>query len=461
MAVTLTGTNGLFTRLGKLLKIAGRVNTHQTNATSGLAAEIEDVVDEYNSADLEYTQDFLTKDSILSWQKSAADVYTAISNIAKSTVIGMVDDDTTLNQKTLLNALDELIDQMGTADDIKGNVFTVSGTGDGGTIISSKGYFITSNTNGEGKAFQNLHEDNTMVVCIKDAQVTGTAGRETFRLKGELAISDIRDPNFPGGNGQNNTISVSDPSYSQQSGMGRNNLANSDFEDFATTDTPDNWTIVTGVAGTGILEEGTVVHRGSKSLQYLGDVGATLLHISQSFNTSGQTTVKLRPETRYCCSFWTRRETAVASGVLRVSVKDGAAAILDSGNAALSVTLSSDAADTWVHHSFTFSSPLDLPDAAAAHVELTTALTSTASVYIDGLQIFRMPHLTNASSFHIAIVPGATDYIEDDEAKITVTKTVKGVFATDLNKFLGLESINRQLPFQTDASETISDSLIS
>ena len=456
MAVTLTGTDGLFTRLGKLFKIVERVQTHQSNATSGLAAEIEDVLDEYNSADMKYAD--ALSDSTENWQRSAANIYSSIQRLARETVIGMVDDDTTLNRKTLRAALDELIDQMGTSNDVKGNVFTVpasssfTGTGDG--------VVITSDTNGEGKTFQNLHEDSTTVECVKDAQISGTAGREQFSMVGELKITDIRDVNFPGGNGQFNSITASDPAYSQQTTAGKNALANSDFEDFTTTDTPDNWTILAGVAGTDIFEEATITHRGSKNMEWLGD-GLTLHHLSQTFNTSGQTSVKLRPENRYCCSFWTYRDSSTTGGSMRVAVEDGDGNILDSSNATTTVTYTSDTADTWTHHYFTFSTPLLMPDSTSIHIEGLVAIANGGRVYIDGLQLFRMQHLTNSSSFHIAVIPGATNFIVDDYAKLSITKATTGKFQTFMNQFLGLESMGLQLPYQTDTSESISDSLIS
>lgn len=461
MAVTLTGTGGLFTRLGKLIQILVRVEAHQTDGTSGLAAEIEDVIDEYNSTDMGYADQLI--DSTEDWQKSAANIFNALSRMAKDTIIGMVNDDTTLNQLTLKNALDELIEQMGTASDVKGNVYSISGTGDGGIVFtgSGDGYIITSKSNGKEQALQNLHVDKTVVVCTKDAQVSGTPGRETFRMRGEKKITDIRDVLFPGGNGQNNTISVSDPAYSQQSNLNRNSLANGTFETFSVPDTPNNWPIDTGVPGTGIQEEGTVVHRGSKSLKFVGDAGGTLLHIHQTFDTPGQTTVKLKPQTKYCVSFWSRRDAAVAGGVLRVSMKDGGGTDI-SPSAALVVTLTSDTANTWVHHSFAFATPLDLPDSAAFHIELTTAITNTSSVFIDSVQIFRMGTLTGSvSTFHIAVIPGETDFIVDDTVDITIAKTTIGKFQTHLNRLLGMEDMGIQFPFQIDASESISDSLIS
>jgi len=460
MAVTLTSSNGLFTRLGKLFKVVERIQTLQTNGTTGLAAEIEDVLDEYNSADMQYAD--ALSDSTEHWQKSCANIYSAVTRVAKETVIGMVDDDTTLNQKTLSKALDELIDQMGTSSDVKGNVFSVTGTGDGGSAFTGtgNGCIITSDTNGEGAKFQNLHADVTTVKCIKDAQVTGTAGRETFVMMGEKSETDVRHPDFPGGNGQNNSISVSDPAYSQQSSQNRNSLNNSNFENFTTTNTPDKWSIVVGAAGTEILEESTIVHRGSKCLEFNDGGGSNLTKVEQSFDTSGQTTVKLRPETRYCVSFWTYRTSGVGSGVLRVSVKDGSNNILNSGTAALSVTLGSDTVTTWIHHSFTFSTTAILTASAKFVIELTTALGSTSQVYIDGVQCFRMANLTNSSSFHVAIIPGATNFIVDDYVKLTITKSTTGKMQSFCNQFLGLENLGLQLPYQTDASESISDSLI-
>jgi len=457
MAVTQTGANGLFTRLGVLFKVVERVHTHQTDASAGLAAEIEGVLDEYDSGDMQYVNGFV--DSTESWQRDAANIFDAVSRIAKSTVIGMVDDDTTLNRLTVKDAVEELIDQMGTSYDVKGNVFAVSGTGDGGsgTTGTGDGRVITSRTNGDGDTFQNLRIDKSKFVCIRDAQVTGTAGRETFQHKGELALSDIRHPDWPGGYGQTATLTVSDPSYSQQSALNRNGLANSDFEDFTTTNTPDNWTVVTGTVGTHIKEESTTIHRGSKALKFEG-LGGVLSSIKQQFATAGQTTVKLRPKTRYCVSFWTRRASSVGSGVLRVSLRDSSGTAIGSGE--LSVTLTSDTADTWVHHSFTFSTPAVLPATAFFHVETTTAIPSYSELFIDGLQMFRMGNVTNSSSFHVAIVPGATDFVVDDYVNVAVTQATVGKMQTFFNQFVGMELLGLQLPYQTDTTETASDDLI-
>ena len=459
MAVTIAGTNGLFTRLGKLFFIAEKVEAHQGTGANSLADEIEDAVDTFNSADMHMISDFTAKDAILSHQKNAANIYNQISNTAKSTVIEMVNDDTTLNQKSLRQALVELIDQMGTSNDVADAVFSVAGDDAPAAVTGTgDGKYFTSSSNGEGKKFQYLRVGSTTLECVKDAQVSGTAGREVFTLMSDKAVSDIRDPAWPGGYGNTNTIAVSDPSYQQQSGVGRNMLANGNFETFSTTNSPDNWTVVTGTLGTTLLEEGTVVHRGSKALEIVGD-GSQLTKITQTFNTAGQTTAKFRPETRYGMCFWVRVDSAVAAGVLKVRIyKADGSTVLDTAD--IVVTLAGLTDDTWTAKAVTFSTPLVLDSSYKISIELTTAVTNTAHVYIDGLQVFRMAHLTNASSFHIAIIPGATDFKLEDSAKLAITQSTVSKFQKYMNKFLGLDALGLQIPFVTDGSETAADSLI-
>tara|TARA_R110000824_G_scaffold41253_8_gene122917 strand:+ start:504 stop:1889 length:1386 start_codon:yes stop_codon:yes gene_type:complete len=460
MAVTIAGTNGLFTRLGKLFFIAEKVEAHQGTGANSLADEIEDTVDTFSSADMHMVSNFTGRDAILSHQKNAANIYNDIKGIAQRSVIEMVNDDTTLNQKTLRHALVELIDQMGTSQDVADAVFSVAGDDAPASIGGTgDGKYFTSSSNGKGKKFQYLRVGSTTLECVKDAQVTGTAGRETFTLQSDKAISDIRDPAWPGGYGNTNAIAVSDPSYQQQTAVGRNMLANGNFETFTVANTPDNWTVVTGTLGTTLLSEATVVHRGSKALEIVGD-GSQLTKITQTFDTVGQTTAKFRPETRYGLCFWVRIDAAVAAGVLKVRIyKADGSTVLDEAD--ISITLSSGLTDnTWTAQAVTFSTPLVLESSYKISVELTTAVTNTAHVYIDGLQVIRMPHLTNNSSFHIAVIPGATDFKLEDEAKLAITQSTVSKFQKYLNKFLGLDQMDLQMPYVTDGSETAADSLI-
>ena len=458
MAVTMgSSANSIFKRLGKLFRVAEIIEGHQAGSNS-IAEEIEDAVDEYTSTDMHMISDFTAKDAILNQQKASANVYYAVQDIARRTVIEMVNDDTELNQKTLRQALVELIDQMGTSHDVADAVFSVAGD-DAPTSFSGTGdgKYFTSSSNGEGKKFQYLRVGSTTLECVKDAQVTGTGGRETFTLMSNRAISDIRDPNFPGGYGSTNTIAVSDPSYSQSNAVGRNMLNNGDFENFAVANTPDNWTIATGTVGTTLFEN-TGYHRGAKCLRFKGD-GSQLTKITQTFNTAGQTTAKFRPQTRYGLCFWVKVDSGVSAGVLKVRIyKADGSTVLDTADITVTGTDLTD--DTWTAKAVTFSTPLVLDSSYSISVELTTALTNNGNLYVDGLQVFRMQHLTNSSSFHIAIIPGATDFKLEDSAKLAITQTTTSKFQKYLNKFLGLEELGLQIPYVTDGSETAPDSLI-
>ena len=461
MAVTLTGTNSLFQRLGRLFFIAEKVEAHQglvAGDSNSLFAEIQDAVAEYDAQDIHMISDFTGTDSTLAHQKNSANIYNEISQVAQTTVIEMVNDDTTLNQKTLRKALVELIDQMSTSAHVEDAVFSVAGD-DAPTAITGTGdgKYFTSSSNGEGKKFQYLRVGSTTLECVKDAQISGTAGRETFTLKSNKAISDIRDPAFPGGYGNTNSIVVSDPSHQQQTGVGRNMLANGNFETFTVANPPDNWTVVTGTLGTTLLSEATVVHRGSKALEIVGN-GSQLTKITQTFNTTGQTTAKFRPETRYGMCFWVRVDAVVSTGVLKVRIyKADGSTVLDTAD--IAIALSTELTDnTWTAQAVTFSTPLVLESSYKISVELTTAVTNTAHVYIDGLQVFRMQNLTNDASFHIAVIPGATDFKLEDEAKLAITQSTVSKFQKYLNKFLGLERMGIQMPYHASAS--IADSNI-
>ena len=48
----------------------------------------------------------------------------------------------------------------------------------------------------------------------------------------------------------------------------------------------------------------------------------------------------------------------------------------------------------------------------------------------------------------------------EDYAKLGLTKGTTGKMQTFCNKFLGLDKLGLQLPYQTDGSETAADSLI-
>ena len=130
MAVTLTGSNGLFTRLGKGFFALKQAVDHQ----AVIASEIEDYTDEFDGT----SQDMVdgVYQSIESLQVSAVrPMFNILSDSFVKTMVDMVDDDASLKNETLQEALIELIDQMlDNSESIQANTVTTSSSVDGDSV---------------------------------------------------------------------------------------------------------------------------------------------------------------------------------------------------------------------------------------------------------------------------------------------------------------------------------------
>lgn len=455
MAVTLTGSNGLFTRLGKLFQIAVQVKTAQGT----LATEIQDALNEFDVGDNDHALAITgIKESA---QMAMGAVYSNIRTVAHKTLIEMVHDDDPLPQKTVDAALDRLIKQMeDTSASINASSYGAPDTADSGNTGNG---IIAATTSTHTKMTANTRAESLVVKCTRDAQVSGTAGRETFTVQGEMARSDIRDYLWPGGSGSGQTIVVTDPSVDSTDQLNKNLLTNSDFEDF-TTNTPSNWTIDVGTAGTQVYKNttGASVFKGSASLQIKGDA-SNLTKVSQSLATSGQTTGKLRPDTVYLLHFKTYLDSGIAAGVLKASIKDSGGTTVGITNMKAdtgSIGLNAITAGAWNNHSIFFKTPEALPTGTPYKMtlELTTAMTNTKSVFIDQLSVSKATQI--GGGVFMGIFRGSVDFVKDDEFVIAVAKSGTGTFQEYFDKFFGMFAKGKQLPENSAGGETIADSLI-
>tara|TARA_R110000824_G_scaffold227343_3_gene415167 strand:- start:2450 stop:3817 length:1368 start_codon:yes stop_codon:yes gene_type:complete len=454
MAVTLTGSNGLFTRLGKLFQIAVQVKTFQAT----LATEIQDALNEFDGGDNDHALALTgIKESA---QMSCAQVYHAVRSVAHKTVIEMVNDDDPLQAKTLSLALDRLIKQMEDASaSINASAYAAPDSADSGNTGNGT---ILASTTALSKATANIRAESLVVKCTKDAQTTGTAGREVFTVTGEAPISDITHPDWPGGSGASQSMVVSDPSVDGSSQIGKNLLTNSAFNTFS-TNTPSNWTIATGTAGTQVYKNTTAskLFQGAASLQITGD-GSNLTKLTQQLNTAGGSAGKLLPNTVYFLTYKYYTDASLAAGVLKISIEDaGGVEVTNNGlTASSTITLSSPAHSTW-HTSSTF---FKTPEALSTNtpyqitLELTTAITNTKNVYIDQLCVAKAIQVGNGP--YLAVIRGATDFVKDDQFVIAVAKSSTGTMQENFDKFFGMYGRGLQLPEHTSGSETIADGLI-
>jgi hypothetical protein len=109
--------------------------------------------------------------------------------------------------------------------------------------------------------------------CTADSESDGVdEGAEQFEWIGQVANNGPYDWRTEG-SGSGPTITVANDISI---------LENGEFEDFTTANTPDDWTIIAGVAGTTIFKDVTAanVQRGGASLKLLGN-GSTAHDIAQ------------------------------------------------------------------------------------------------------------------------------------------------------------------------------------
>src|SRR5437870_1995363 len=122
MSIALTGTYGLFTRLGKLAKLLYDVNSYQS---STIPTDITALIGQYTSTD-QVLIDSINQQQV-SGQSAALGLAFFVQNMSQQVLLKMVYDDTGFFQSDLSGALGELIRQMrASTDSVLG--YTVSGT---------------------------------------------------------------------------------------------------------------------------------------------------------------------------------------------------------------------------------------------------------------------------------------------------------------------------------------------
>ena len=449
MAVNLTV---LFTRLGAIIDFGDKVETHRAL----LVVEVDDVIDEYND---DRELGISLESGLPGFVSSAGSPLSTLGAIMSNTIIEMVHADDPLPSKDIDSALIRLRDQMtNSSDSLDGTTVSASTAAAkvDGTSNVGDGEVVVSLVDTRGNRLEYVRAESIVIECTTDAQESGTAGRETFSLNGELSVTNL-DEKWPDGSGLSGSITLADPSINASAAIGQNRLTNSAFENFTAND-PDSWTIDTGAAG-GSVTKTTTQHRGTNALEFAGD-GAELTEISQALSGA----VALKPNKKYVIGFWVRDDgTGPAAGVLSVSLQSTAGTIY---NSATSLTTAQKTVDLtavgsiYAFQSVAFETPTQLPTGAKVVIELTTALTNTRSVFIDGCFIAEMAQFGGAGGPFIIMTPGATNFIREDRFVSTITNNNEGEFVRGLDRFLSMYEKGLYLPSVTDGSETIDDALV-
>jgi len=468
MAITYDGTGGLFTRLGALIFMMDAVRTHQNN----LKILLSNVQGEFSSTDA-YMIDVLTG-NIEARIAEAGGVLNDIRSAAERTLIETCFAEANggsatnvMPTRSVQDALVFLIRQMDAdTERINGQAIT-KGSASYGASNTGNGTFVYETSAPDTllrstNDFPNIRSEIIEARCIQDAQSGAIQrGSEVFELRGQPAYPSL-DYRFPAGSGR--VIRINTISASVDAGaMGQNLLTNSDLED-QTSNVPDQWTVVAGTAGTHFATETGAgnFYRGAKSLKLIHGTG-TLFNIRQQMGAANGTVGRLTPDRPYVIAFAAKKD-AGATGTIRLSVKDSAGTIINSGDFTaptngffFSQSLAS-LTTSYAIYTLAFRTPRAMASDLYFHLESTTTV-AVASVYIDEIAIAELMPLAPGGQA-MGMIAGSTDWVIDDNGRFQFTNDGSSGFVRGFDRLFDMYGKGLALPSNYAAGETISDTLI-
>jgi len=454
MAITYTGTNGLFTRLGALIYMMDAIRTHQNN----LKTLFDNVQGEYSAAD-RYMIDQLSGNLEMR-QMEAGNILLDVQAAAVKTLVEMlwVDAQTsssrTMRTKAIEDALVYLIRDMDATSNsvegttVAGGVLGTSGTGNGTMLFLNEAPNVLL---GSTNDWPNIRTDLLVAQCIQDAQDGAlTAGSELFRITGTAAYGGL-DWRFPAGSGAQMTLASATAGIdygTQYANIG----TNTDLEDW-TSNVPDQWSVVSGTAGTDFLAETGTYYRGASCLK--APATSTTWRIRQQLGSPSGSLGTIQPDRPYAIVFAAKKD-ASATGAIRVSIKDASNNVVGSLTKAL--TVASDLTTSWALYSTTVRSPKVLPAASYIVVEATTGI-GTAAVYIDEVVVCEMKPIAPGGQA-LSIIAGSTNYIVEDRLLRKFSNANEGAFVRAFDRLFDMYGKGLSLPQNYLGGETIADTLI-
>lgn len=349
------------------------------------------------------------------------DLNTVLLNLYRD----MVDQAVTINRSTVtIGAV--------TADKVNGNAgnIMIDKILDG---TSAPGARLSVNWEYNGVNSELTGSETMFVQVVQDSSTDGqNEGNEEMRVFGSVDSGDPWGPDtFGSGPG---------PSFNVIQGASLG--TNYEMENF-TGNLPAGWDLDSGIAGTHVLEETSVLVRGVSALRFQGNSAQTSIQISQAIPTS------CSPRTKYCVGFWVRGTTGISSGMLTIQFEGtgytpGATEKISLNAAALSALSSYQ----WKY--FFVNMPTQIPDDMALVIKWD-GTPSTHSVYVDGGGIVQ-PVWHNGLSF--AAYAGSEAFVKNDRFVFSVTNDEAGVFQRWFRKSLGFQMPSSLTPSISDSQAT-------
>ena len=461
---------GLFNDIGSLIKLSDVYAVDQGDASTGVAAELQVILDQYGDNDFEGEIADLTDDrttwegeytgrrsDLVAYSTNRLLVYDNLTEVGSSTA----------SISEVIPLLIEAMNADAGSPTVNASAATVpvSGTADGGNagdgvVFLSK---ILDGATSPGAGF-NAHPeyrdlltelvdpaDTLRVRCTADSfQNSQVEGQESFAVTGNPA-NTLWGPQVEG-TGSGGTLATN---------VATSVLTNGSFDNFTVANTPDDWDITSGTPGTHIFQDITSANtvRGDSSLQFTGDGVQAAIQLSQGISISSVTANK-----RYALSFWLKADATIAAGQLLVSISGTGAGIsgADTGDnfpAGLGQTQSSGQSITIAAADLPTSFTLAyffinihgfIPSDYVVTISWSNTPTDTKSIWIDDITLSPLQYVSGVG---VAIAPGGTPFEINDRYTAAVTNT-EGVIQRWFRRAYGV-----QLPSDAAAGETIPDSV--
>lgn len=470
--MTFIGDGGVFTRLGHLFGLAKKIRLFQQDTVPTVPITVDGMrttVDAFSSSagDVPQGTDLVADiaDEV-GFVTTVRPMLERIKRCCEKTVMKHAESYNRIPYPNAYEALVEIAYQMNVASTrVEQTLFTIgaasygsSNTGNAVVLLSAEApKLVGGRVNFATKVTdqQFIRPETIRMTCVRDSRYSDIqSGSEKWRIQGEAARDNL-DWRWPGGSGHDFILTQTCASVDSDETPGQNILANSDFEDF-TSNLPDKWASVVGVAGTNYASTSTAF-RGSKALSLIGDGVSTKPHIRQQVASQTGTTAKIKPDTLYLISFWTRHDGSGApGGTVKVSVNDGSSTL-----GSMSVTLASGSfTSSYQQVTLKVVSPINIPATVYVSVELSVANTNGKAIYVDELVIAEMPRPAKGS-WGLCITAAGTDSKIGDTATLAISYNVSGDMLLELDRFF--DCYNNGLLFPSTAVATppeILDSLI-
>lgn len=447
MALTYTGSTGIFTNLGSV--IARVIECGED--IEDWESKLDLIQDSFEPAEMQAAEAPLIG-YVQEIQQSLGNTRASLSNLCVlrlqdfTTVVqplGIPSDDIGSILYALISQMVLDTASVNASTVTIGSVTAASGNTGNGTVIvdgTLDGYSIHVGNGIAHPAYlgrlTELAVSETMTFRVtSDSYADGlTSGEETLSWNGQPALNGTWEPGEEGsGDGPSLTT--------LQAGS---ILSNMDFEAWSVTNTPDNWTMV-GTVTTHYARESSVIYRGTYALKMIGDGAQATISASQAVAITS-----IKPLQRYCVSIRYRISTTDTASQT-FSVKFTGTGYTEGATEKITV-LGNVMPTSYTLGYFFVNIPAVIPSDFALKISWAGTPNSGKTVYVDDVGFAPVDWHNGLCAVAIA---GSTPFVKGDSWTTAIVNDQTGLIQEFFRRGFGI-----QLPSLTTSAETISDGLV-